>query len=216
MKETKTVFRIYTIFQCRQEEVFLTSMSEKGWRLTYITFPGFYHFEKCEPGHVTYRIDFNTEGLRNSSEYVRMFSDCGWEHVLDFFGFSYFRKEGDPGNVEEIFCDDASRFDMTKRIFRGKIIPLIIIFAGNLLPQTLLRTVGSKSRIPAGLIYALLVLTVIYVSAFTVTAVTFCKAEKQLKKSGPGFVAKYILLFGLIAAMFFLIGFMFVNYITSA
>ena len=127
MGNSKTVFKYFTIPQYQQEENFLIAMNEKGWRFTNVTYPGFYHFRKCAPGQASYRLDYNQEGLRNKAEYIQMFSDCGWEYICDFVGYSYFRKEGKAGEErEEIFCDDASRLDMMKRVFRGRIIPLII------------------------------------------------------------------------------------------
>ena len=130
MKSEKKVFKFYTITQYREEEKFLSEMHEKGWKFIHVSFPGVYHFEKCEPKPVSYRLDYNQEGIQNKSEYVQMFSDCGWEYIEDFVGYSYFRKEGQQGDEkEEIFCDDASRLDMMNRVFKGRIIPLIIIFA---------------------------------------------------------------------------------------
>ena len=64
MKNRKTELKFFTIPQYRKEEEYLSSMHEKGWKLTKITFPGFYHFEKCEPARVTYRLDYNQEGVR--------------------------------------------------------------------------------------------------------------------------------------------------------
>ena len=49
MKDKKIVFKFFTIPQYQQEEEYLSSMHEKGWKLTKISFPGFYQFEKCEP-----------------------------------------------------------------------------------------------------------------------------------------------------------------------
>ena len=39
MKNTKTVFKYFTIPQYRQEEDYLSTMNEKGWRFTRATFP---------------------------------------------------------------------------------------------------------------------------------------------------------------------------------
>ena len=129
MKNVKTTFRIFTIYQYEQEEKYLTSMHEKGWRMTSVVFPGFYSFEKTEPEHVVYRLDYNKDGLAHRDEYVRMFSDCGWEYIQEFVGYSYFRKKiTDEDQNEEIFCDDESRLDMMKRVFKGRLIPLIVIF----------------------------------------------------------------------------------------
>lgn len=49
MKDKKTIFKYFTIPQYQQEEEYLSSMHEKGWKLTKISFFGFYQFEKCEP-----------------------------------------------------------------------------------------------------------------------------------------------------------------------
>ena len=143
MGNTKKEFKIFTITQYRQEEEYLRSMHREGWRFTKIAFPGIYTFEKCEPENVTYRLDYNQEGIANKAEYVQMFSDCGWEYLQDFVGYSYFRKasEGAEDN-EEIFCDDESKFDMMKRVYMGRIIPLIIIFFAIILPQTLGNAIG--------------------------------------------------------------------------
>ena len=90
MEDKKTAFKFFTIFQYQQEEEFLSSMHAKGWKLTKITFPGFYHFDSCEPQNVTYRLDYNQEGINNKTDYVQMFSDCGWNYLFDFVGYSYF------------------------------------------------------------------------------------------------------------------------------
>ena len=101
MGNKKTVFKFFTIPQYQQEEKFLSEMHENGWCFAHVSFPGFYHFEKCEPKQVSYRLDYNQEGIRNKREYVQMFSDCGWEYIEDFVGYSYFRKEEQPGEERE-------------------------------------------------------------------------------------------------------------------
>lgn len=68
-------------------------------------------------------------GEKRQDEYIRMFEDCSWEYLMNFGGCTYFRK---PATLmeqeEEIFCDDASRLDMLNRVFRGRVIPLILLF----------------------------------------------------------------------------------------
>ena len=112
-------------------------MSAKGSNAyTRITFPGYYHFERCRSGKVAYRLDYNQEGIRNKTEYVQMFWDCGWEYLFDFVGYSYFRIEESGRQVrEEIFSDGSSRLDMMKRVYKGRITPLIILFALVILLQ---------------------------------------------------------------------------------
>ncbi len=66
----------------------------------------------------------------------KMFDDCGWEYMQDFFGYSYFRKAVAEDSVaEEIFCDEESRFQMMQRVIKGRMLPLLILFFTVLLPQ---------------------------------------------------------------------------------
>lgn len=49
---------------------------------------------------------------------------------------SYFRKPAAEMNGdEEIFCDDASRLDMMKRVLVGRMLPLLCIFLCIILPN---------------------------------------------------------------------------------
>lgn len=136
MKDTKTEFKFFTIPQWKQEQEYLRIQHNRGWKFIKVSFPGFYHFAKCQPEDVTYQLDYNPEGIAHKDEYVQMFRDCGWEYLQDFVGYSYFRKPSSEMNGhEEIFCDDTSRADMMRRVFRQRIVPLIMIFCCMIIPQ---------------------------------------------------------------------------------
>jgi len=204
MGNSKTVFKYFTIPQYRHEEDYLSAMNEEGWKFTHATFPGFYHFEKCEPGKATYRLDYNQEGIRNKAEYVQMFKDCGWDYICDFVGYSYFRKEGETGvEREEIFCDDASRLDMMRRVFKGRIIPLIILFAMVIIPQLFMNTVGHRGGgiFQDVMSYVFLGLAILYLIMFTATAIQFYKFEKLVSGDSLGIRLKYLGVFAIIVAM---------------
>lgn len=184
MKNNKTVYKYFSIPKYRKEEEYLSSMHEQGWRLTKVSFPGFYHFEKCEPENVSYRLDYNQEGIRNKDEYVKMFADCGWEYLFDFVGYSYFRKAGMDGEEkEEIFCDDESRLEMMRRVFKGRILPLISLFVLVIIPQLLLNTSRSATGSPFYGVFSIFFLcaALIYLILFMVTAVQFYSYEKMVK-----------------------------------
>jgi hypothetical protein len=105
---------------------YLREMHKQGWIFIKVTGLGVYHFEECEPQDVVYQLDYNQEGLSHKTEYIQMFSDCGWEYIQDYVGYSYFRKAAAEMNGdEEIFCDDASRAAMMGRVFKGSLLPLI-------------------------------------------------------------------------------------------
>ena len=36
----------------------------EGWKFTGLTYPGVYHFVRCQPEDVVYQLDYNEEGLR--------------------------------------------------------------------------------------------------------------------------------------------------------
>ena len=136
-KSFKTTLRYFTIAEWEKEQEYLRREHNKGWKFTGVTLPGFYHFEKCQPEDVVYQLDYNPEGTDHKEEYVQMFQDCGWEYVTDFVGYSYFRKAVSQmhGN-EEIFCDTQSRLDMIRRVFKGRMVPLIIIFFLLVIPRS--------------------------------------------------------------------------------
>ena len=68
--------------------------------------------------------------------YVQLFQDCGWEYLFEFAGYSYFRKPAEEAQGDEsIFCDDESRLEMVRRVFYGRMLPVLLIFICLILPQ---------------------------------------------------------------------------------
>ena len=134
MKDVKKEFRWFSIADYEKEAEYLRRRHKEGWKFKNVTFPGIYTFEKCEPQDVVYQLDYNPDSVKNQLEYVQMFEDCGWEYLLNFAGYTYFRKTAALMEKEEnIFCDDQSRLELLNRIFRGRIIPLMLIFLTMLL-----------------------------------------------------------------------------------
>ena len=134
--ETKKEFKIFTIVQHKKEEAYLRRQHNEGWKFVKVTGIGMYHFVKCQPEDVVYQLDYNQEGSSNKAEYIRMFSECGWDYIQEFFGYSYFRKpKAEMNGEEEIFSDDSSRQAMMERVFKGRLVPLLVVFFASLLPQ---------------------------------------------------------------------------------
>lgn len=181
MSNRKTEFRFFDVMDFEKEADYLSEMHARGWKFVHVGFPGIYHFVKCQPEQVRYQLDYNHEGTAHIEEYQQMFADMGWEYMFDFVGYSYFRKpvnemEGDAD--EEIFCDDDSRWDMMKRVFQGRIIPLIVIFAAVIIPQIAIsiRNLGF----PNGLAVLMIILGILYISIFIRFAVKFQAFKKKL------------------------------------
>lgn len=196
MAHTKTEFKWFTIQQYKSEEEYLRKMHNNGWKLSHIGFPGFYHFTECKPEDIVYQLDYNLEGTANKSEYIQMFSDFGWEYLFDYVGYSYFRKPVEQMNgKEEIFCDDESRLEMMKRVFKGRVTPLLIIFFTIIIPQLFMQTLHLESgSLHKGLGIAYLILFLIYISIFISFGFQFFSYEKKIRKPDKAFKAKYIAL----------------------
>ena len=182
--QTKTEFRYFTIMEYEDEQAYLRRMHNNGWKLSHVSFPGFYRFEACEPEDVVYQLDYNREGASQREEYVQMFRDCGWEYLFDFVGYSYFRKPAAAmDGEEEIFCDDESRLDMMKRVFRGRMVPMLIILACVIVPQLVIWFLNRHSD---GLSYALMMLyialLVLYLAVFASFGLQYRAYRRRLGK----------------------------------
>ena len=204
MGDTKTVFKYFTIPQYRQLEEYLSFMHRNGWKLNDISSPGLYHFDKCAPEAVSYRLDYNKEGIRSKREYVRKLAAYGWEHVGDFVGYSCFRKtDGTGSNKEDLFCNDATRLDMMKRVFRGRIIPLIFLFAMVIMPQLMVNAagLGINPFVLDIVSFVFLGLAIVYLAFFSVFAYHFCQYEKKVSKNPTRIKIKYYVIYSLIGLM---------------
>ncbi len=206
MKDTKKEFKWFSISDYDKEQEYLGEMHKNGWKLKKIAWPGIYCFEKCAPKDVVYQLDYNPEGISSKTEYVKMFSDCGWEYLFDFVGYSYFRKESDNMNgEEEIFCDDESRLDMMKRVFKGRVVPLITIFFGIIIPQLFMHTNQSGEHFLGDfLTITFFVMFILYLSIFFTYGSQFFRYERKLKGDQSLFWVKYIALIVLVILLFLL------------
>ena len=163
MKQEKKEFKFFTIADYEKEQDYLREMHNHGWKFKKVSGLCMYHFEECEPMDVIYQLDYNQEGIAHKEEYIQMFEDCGWEYMQDYVGFSYFRKPvGIMNEDESIFCDDESRLEFMKRIFKGRLIPLLVVFFMVIIPQLIM-----QFRIGAyGLVLIFAILLILYLSIF--------------------------------------------------
>lgn len=123
-----------------------------------------------------YQLDYNKEGLEHKEEYVKMFEDCGWEYLQDFVGYSYFRKPAsETSGTEEIFCDDSSRLQMMDRVFKGRVLPLVILFSCVLIPCLIREVyVGEYANI-----VLLAAVIIVYLWIFIHFAIQYSKFKKK-------------------------------------
>ena len=138
--EKKVVYRIATIADYDREALYFRKMHAEGWKLKEVTYSNLvvavkYTFEKCQPEQVSYQLDFYPMKKSERASYLQLFKDCGWEHITNFNGFSYFRKahsEIESDAEFEIYNDAAGRLAMVKRILTMRILPILLLFAALL------------------------------------------------------------------------------------
>ncbi len=178
--ETKKQFKWFTIFEYEKEQEYLRDMHKSGWRFVKVRGLGMYHFEKCAPQDVIYQLDYNKEGLAQKEEYLQMFNDCGWEHLQDYAGYSYFRKPvSSDETADEIFCDEESRMQMMERVIKGRMLPLLVIFVAVLLPQFIMNLFSFHDYLLAAFDGGVLV---VYLTVFLTCAVKYIQFKKRTKK----------------------------------
>ena len=139
--EKKIVYRIFTIADYEREALYFREMHAKGWKLRKVSysillFAVKYTFEKCQPEQVSYQLDFYPMKKSERASYLQLFKDCGWEHITDFNGFSYFRKvhfEIESDAEFEIYNDAAGKLAVVKRILTMRMLPILLLFS-TLLP----------------------------------------------------------------------------------
>ena len=166
----------YGIVQYEKEADFLRQEHKNGWKLSKISGIGVYEFEACEPEDVVYQLDYCQAGNGDKAEYIKMFEDCGWEYLQDFVGYSYFRKPAsETSGAEEIFCDDSSRLQMMDRVFKGRVLPLVILFSCVLIPCLIREVyVGEYANI-----VLLVAVIIVYLWIFIHFAIQYSKFKKK-------------------------------------
>ena len=171
--EKKIVYRIFTIAVYDREALYFREMHAKGWKLKKVSysillFAVKYTFEKCQPEQVSYQLDFYPMKTSDRTSYLQLFKDCGWEHITDFNGFSYFRKahsEIESDAEFEIYNDATGKLDIVHRILRLRLLP-VLFFLSMLIPLFL--KLLSERDVFSGLVFLLTIIDCVLLFALVV------------------------------------------------
>ena len=154
-KQTIREWKSFYISEFRAEEAWLAFMHQHGWKLQSIDKIGFhYTFEACEPQDWIYQLDFKEDGVAEE-DYILMYEDYGWELVLRFRHWFYFRKKrtGDmTADDLAIFSDNASRIDMCRQVIRHHAKLIFGILSGFILVSVLLTIAFPQAEFAKGLL----------------------------------------------------------------
>lgn len=125
MNGTTVRFRWYWAWQEDRETAWLERMSREGWHLASYTF-GWYRFRRGEPRDCLYRLDFDPDAAKRWDEYLGLFRDAGWEHVLRWGSWHYFRAERGKPFSDEIYTDRESRIAKYRRLLSIVVVCLLV------------------------------------------------------------------------------------------
>ena len=111
---------------------------------------------------------------------------------------------------EEIFCDDDSRLSMMKRVFMGRIVPLIVLFICSLILSFISSTFGygGRNMVQRGVSVFFFLIFLLYLILFLVFGIQFYLYEKRVRKEKKGMLWKYIVIFAGILSAFVLVTFL--------
>ena len=90
--ETKIIKKFFGLADFLDEQKFLEEQHSNGWKFKKFQWLRKYTFEKVEPEDYVYRLDYNEEN-KDETDYLQMFDDCGWEYIMKYQTWYYFRKK---------------------------------------------------------------------------------------------------------------------------
>ena len=126
MAETKTVHKLFFVWDFEKEERWLNEMALSGWALKSVGWCR-YTFEKTEPGEYIIRLE-----MRPADEgYLAFMEETGAEYVGRVIQWIFFRRRASEGAFD-LFSDIDSRTEHMDRITRMlKLIGLANLLIGS-------------------------------------------------------------------------------------
>ncbi len=110
MSETKTLHKIFWVWEFEKEERWLNQMAQEGWALKKGSFHT-YTFEPCAPGEYILRLAM----LNDPSNFEAFMEEMGAEKVGACMRWAYFRRKAALGPFA-MFSDIDSRVAQLDRI----------------------------------------------------------------------------------------------------
>jgi hypothetical protein len=130
--DVKKEHKFFMLPDFNEEQAFLEEQHRLGWK--FVSFKGIntYVFKKCTPEEYSYQLDYK-EDNEDEDSYLQLYKDCGWEYIMKYNYFYYFRK-ANPNKDEDmsIFSDTASKATMIEGIMKRQrlisigILPLFL------------------------------------------------------------------------------------------
>jgi hypothetical protein len=165
--------KFFMPWQDNLQEKWLEELSRQGLHLKSINWSEG-EFVLGQPQHYVYRLDFQDTLKQNKAEYLRFFSDSGWEYLGELEEWQYFRKLAQPGEETEIYTDPGTKIQKYRR-YLANLGKLWLSFAVFFVPLTII------FPLPKELIWLIVGLFVLGSLYLIVIAVKVLKRISQLK-----------------------------------
>jgi len=125
---TKVEYRLFFAWNEEQEQAYLEQRAREGWLLeSYL--PLRYTFRRAEPGEYIYQFDYSSESASAYEERRQVITSFGWEHVLDYLGWRYYRAKRGDVEAESLYTDADSLSYKYNHILRLFIILALVNFS---------------------------------------------------------------------------------------
>ncbi|MCR4633175.1 MAG: DUF2812 domain-containing protein [Erysipelotrichaceae bacterium] len=111
MNETKTIRKLFWVWDFEKEEKWLNRMAAEGWALVSVGFCS-YTFEQSEPGEYIIRLEMHDS---SDTPFISFMEETGAEYVGKMIKWIYFRRRSELGSFD-LFSDIDSRIDHLKTI----------------------------------------------------------------------------------------------------
>ena len=112
MKERKTLYRFWFVWDYDKEEKWLNDMAREGWALVSVGFCRF-TFEKCEPEEYIIRMEMRVA----NREYIEFMESTGAEYIGRCVQWLYFRRKSELGGFD-LMSDIDSKIVHLSRIYK--------------------------------------------------------------------------------------------------
>lgn len=112
MKERKTLYRFWFVWNYDKEEKWLNDMAREGWALVSVGFCRF-TFEKTEPEEYIIRLEMRDV----DDEYLSLMKSTGAEYIGKCFRWNYYRRKSELGGFD-LFSDLDSKIEHLSRIYK--------------------------------------------------------------------------------------------------
>ncbi|MBR0319588.1 MAG: DUF2812 domain-containing protein [Clostridia bacterium] len=114
----KIVRKLIPVWKVHEEEAWLNSMADAGWKLCHVSFCK-YEFESCEKGAYRIRVELLEKNFDQpeTADYLAFMEETGAQVTARWMRWAYFARPAELGEFE-LYSDRASRLKYMKRLMQ--------------------------------------------------------------------------------------------------